>query len=404
MLIISNMRTALEQLWANKLRSVLTVLGIIIAVSSTITVVSVVQGFTRYVADFLQGLGTNAMWVWPERPAGDIGKTLGRIELDVDDIAAIERGCSALKAVSPLIRRQNVKLTRGKDEISIPVEGVSAPYHAIRNFPVEIGRPFSPIDIEQAHHVCVLGREILRKLKANDDILDDTILIASQRFRVVGILQEKGSFLGDSQDNIVLVPYTMAIKMYPVTRRKMAMSAQATSEEQVPEAKAQIVNLLRRRHGLTAYQPNDFQIRTQDEILQTFNNMSLVATTVLTGIVGISLLVGGIGIMNVMLVSVTERTREIGLRKAVGARRRDILLQFLTEAVSLSLVGGGLGIGLGYSLSALASLHPQMVDIVVPWWAVVLGFGISAGTGIVFGLLPAVKAALLNPIDALRHE
>jgi putative ABC transport system permease protein len=142
----------------------------------------------------------------------------------------------------------------------------------------------------------------------------------------------------------------------------------------VPEARAQIVNLLRRRHGLDAYQPNDFNVRTQDEILSAFNNMSLVATVVLAGIVGISLLVGGIGIMNVMLVSVTERTREIGLRKAVGARRRDILLQFLTEAVTLSLVGGGLGIALGYAFSALASLHPQMVDIVVPWWAVVLGF------------------------------
>jgi putative ABC transport system permease protein len=202
----------------------------------------------------------------------------------------------------------------------------------------------------------------------------------------------------------VLVPYTIAVTMYPQTRRKLAFTAQATSELAVPEARSQIINLLRRRHGLTAYQPNDFNVRTQDEILEAFNNMSLVATVVLSGIVGISLLVGGIGIMNVMLVSVTERTREIGLRKAVGARRRDILLQFLTEAVSLSLVGGGLGIGLGYALSALASLHPQMVDIAVPWWAVLLGFGISAGTGVAFGLLPAIKAALLNPIDALRHE
>jgi putative ABC transport system permease protein len=401
---LANIRTALEQLWANKLRSVLTVLGIIIAVASTITVVSVVQGFTRYVSDFLQGLGTNAMWVWPDRPAGDAGKTLGRVELDVDDVAAVERGCAALRSVSPLIRRQNVKISRGRDEAAIPLEGVSAAYHGIRNFPVEEGRPFSVIDVERAHHVCVLGREVMRKLKADDDLLGDSLLIAGQRFRVVGILKEKGSFLGDSQDNLVLVPYTMAIKMYPTSRRKLAFAAQATSEQEVPEARAQIVNLLRRRHGLNAYQPNDFNIRTQDEVLQTFNNMSLVATAVLAGIVGISLLVGGIGIMNVMLVSVTERTREIGLRKAVGARRRDILLQFLTEAVTLSLLGGGLGIGLGYSLSALVSLHPRMVDIVVPWWAVVLGFGISASTGVVFGLLPAVKAALLNPIDALRHE
>jgi putative ABC transport system permease protein len=404
MLILPNIRSALEQLWSNKMRSLLTVLGIVIAVASTITVVSVVQGFTRYVADFLQGLGTNAMWVWPERPAGEAGKTLGRVELDVEDVQAIERGCSALRSVSPLIRRQNVSLSYGRDEISIPLEGVSAAYHAIRNFPVEIGRPFGLVDVEQAHHVCVLGREILRKLRADDDIVGQTLLIKGQRFRVVGILQEKGSFLGDSQDNLVLIPYTMALKMYPPSRRKLALTAQAHSEEEVPEARAQIVNLLRRRHGLSAYQPNDFQVRTQDEILKAFGSMSLVATVVLAAIVGISLLVGGIGIMNVMLVSVTERTREIGLRKAVGARRRDILLQFLTEAVTLSLLGGGLGIALGYGLSALVSLHPRMVDIVVPWWAVVLGFGISAGTGVAFGLLPAAKAALLNPIDALRHE
>jgi putative ABC transport system permease protein len=184
----------------------------------------------------------------------------------------------------------------------------------------------------------------------------------------------------------------------------MAFSAQASSEEAVPEARAQIVNLLRRRHGLDAHQPNDFNIQTQDEILKAFNQMGMIATAVLAGIVGISLLVGGIGIMNVMLVSVTERTREIGLRKAVGARRRDILVQFITEATMLSVVGGGLGVALGCAISALASLHPQMVDIVVPWWAIVLGFAVSAGTGITFGLLPAVKAALLHPIDALRHE
>ncbi len=404
MLILANVRTAIEQLWSNKMRSVLTVLGIVIAVASTITVVSVVRGFTTYVADFLQGLGTNAMWVWPYRPPGDLGKTLGRVELTTDDVNAVERNCSALRAISPLIRRQDQRISFGKQEINVPLEGVAASYHAIRNFPVALGRPFSLVDVENSHNVCVLGREVLKKLKAEDDILDQTVLIKSQRFRVIGILEEKGAFFGDSQDNLILIPYTTALKLYPNSRRKLAFTAQATSELEVPEARAQIINLLRRRHGLEAIQPNDFNIRTQDEILSTFNTMSIAATVVLAGIVGISLLVGGIGIMNVMLVSVTERTREIGLRKAVGARRRDILLQFLTEAVTLSLIGGGFGIALGYGFSALASLHPRMVDIVVPGWAVWLGFGISAGTGVVFGLLPAAKAAVLNPIDALRHE
>jgi putative ABC transport system permease protein len=404
MLILANMRNAIEQLWSNKLRSMLTVLGIVIAVASTITVVGVIQGFTAYVAEFLQGLGTNALWVWPERPAGEAGKRLGRIEFDIRDLDAITKGCPSLRRVSALIRRANASVRYGRDELTTPIEGVSAEYHAIRNFSVGVGRPFAVVDIERAHHVCILGRDVVNKLNSDDGIVDETILINKQRFRVIGILEEKGSFLGNSQDDIVLVPFTMALKMYPSAIHKMAMTAQATSEKAVPEARAQITNLLRRRHDLGAAQPNDFQVRTQDEILAAFNSMSLVATAVLAGIVGISLLVGGIGIMNVMLVSVTERTREIGLRKAVGARRRDILLQFLTEAVSLSLVGGGLGIALGYGFCSLASLHPQMVDVVVPWWAVVLGFGISATTGVVFGLVPAAKAALLNPIDALRHE
>ena len=404
MIILANIQSALEQLWAHRLRSLLTVLGIVIAVTSTITVVGVIQGFTRYVAEFLQGLGTNAMWVWPERPAGEAGKRLGRIELDERDIAAIEQGCPGIRRVSALVKPPDVLLQYGRDELKVPIEGGSAEYHAIRNFPVETGRPFSVVDVEQGHHVCILGQEVLRKLNLDDGIVGQPVLLAGRRFRVIGILEEKGSFLGNSQDNIVLVPYTMALKMYPVFRRKLAVTAQAVSEKAVPEARAQIVNLLRRRHRLDAYQPNDFNIMTQDEILEAFNNLSMVATAVLAGIVGISLLVGGIGIMNVMLVSVTERTREIGLRKAVGARRRDILLQFLTEAVCLSAVGGCLGIALGYGLCALVSLHPQMVDVIVPWWAVALGFGISAGTGVIFGLVPAVKAALLNPIDALRHE
>jgi putative ABC transport system permease protein len=404
MLIVANVRNALEQLWSHKLRSMLTVLGIIIAVASTITVVGVIQGFTAYVASFLQGLGTNAMWIWPERPPGEAGKRLGRIELDVRDMDAVARGCPALRRVSALIRRNNVTIHFDREEVTTQLEGVSAEYHAIRNFPVEVGRPFAVEDVERAHHVCVLGRDVLNKLGGDDGIVGQTLLIDKQRFRVIGILAEKGSLLGNNQDNLVLIPFPMALKMYPTTIHKIALSAQATGELAVPEARAQITNLLRRRHGLSPAQPNDFQIRTQDEILEAFNNMSLVATAVLSGIVGISLLVGGIGIMNVMLVSVTERTREIGLRKAVGARRRDILLQFLTEAVSLSVVGGGLGIALGYGTCALASLHPRMVDVVVPAWAVALGFGISASTGVVFGLVPAAKAALLNPIDALRHE
>ncbi len=403
MLSLRTLLSAAEQIWDQKLRSLLTVLGIVIAVAATITVVSVVQGFTGYVSEFLQGLGTNAMWVWPERPVGEAGKRLGRVELDARDMDAVAHDCPALRRVSALVLHDvNVRL--GREEITAPMEGVSEDYFTIRNYNVEVGRPFSVIDVERAHQVCVLGRDVLRKLDLDEDMVGQWLWLEGQRYRVIGILKEKGSFLGKSQDDIILVPYTAALKLYPASRRKLILTAQAISELQVPEARSQIITLLRRRHSLDAHQPNDFAVRTQDEILEQFNRLSLVATAVLAGIVGISLLVGGIGIMNVMLVSVTERTREIGLRKAVGARRRDIMFQFLAEAVALSLFGGWLGIALGYGLCTLASLHPQMVDVVVPPWAVLLGFGISSGTGVVFGLLPAIKAALLNPIDALRHE
>ncbi|WP_240911534.1 ABC transporter permease [Paludisphaera soli] len=404
MSLVRNVPIAMEQLWTSKPKSLLTMVGMVIAVASTITVVSVVLGFSRYVAVFLKGWGTNAVWVAPERPAGDAGRTLGRAEIDVRDVESVRERCEALRLVSPDPRQAAVSVRYGRDEVSAPLEGVSVEYHAIRKFEVDVGRPLAVADVDQAHQVCLVGRDVLRKLNVDEGLVGQSLLLDGRRFLVVGLLKEKGSLIGTSQDDVVLVPYTMALKMYPSQRRKLAFVAMAASEEQVPEARAQITDLLRRRHGLEAHQPNDFSIRTQDEILEAFNAISLAATAMLAGIVGISLLVSGIGIMNMMLVSVSERTREIGLRKAVGAGRRDILAQFLAEAVTLSMLGGGIGVALGFGLCALASLHPKMVDVVVPWWAVALGFGISAGTGTLFGMLPAVKAALLNPIDALRHE
>jgi putative ABC transport system permease protein len=402
-MIFANIRSALEQLVAHRMRSLLTVLAIVIAVTSTIVVVSIVQGFTTYVSDIIEGQGTNAMFIFPERPPGDAGALLGRVEMDERDSNAIAAECPALLRVSPLVPQQAPLMFEGT-EISVSIEGCSPDYHVIRNFPIDAGRELAHVDVRHAHQVCIVGREVLRLLDIDEDLIGKSVFLAGRRFRVIGVLQSKGSFFGQSLDNTVLIPYTSALRINPQFRRRLIVTAQTTSAKAVPEAKAQVSNLLRRRHRLRPLQPNDFNIQTQDEFLEMFNNMSRVATSVLTGIVGVSLLVGGIGVMNVMLVSVTERTREIGLRKAVGARRRDILMQFLTEATVLSIVGGGLGIALGFGLSSLASLHPLMIDVIVPFWVVALGVGISAGTGVIFGLLPALKAALLNPIDALRHE
>jgi putative ABC transport system permease protein len=320
------------------------------------------------------------------------------------DIEEVERSCTALERIAPLVIRQ-VKVTYREREVKAELTGTSDEFQHIRNFFVEPpGRCFVPLEIEERRQVCVIGREVLRLMRADEGIVEDHVLIEGKRFRVVGILEKKGSFLGNSMDDVILIPYTTALEMFPDAQRSLAFMAQTRSPLDVPEARAQITTALRRRHRLTPDQPNDFLIQSQDEILREFNKISVIATSVLTGIVGVSLLVGGIGIMNVMLVSVTERTREIGLRKAVGARRRDILFQFLTEAVVLSTAGGLVGVGIAYAVTYLAALHPDMVNVSIPFWAVFVGVGFSSLVGVVFGLLPAFKAAILQPIDALRHE
>jgi len=240
-------------------------------------------------------------------------------------------------------------------------------------------------------------------LQANESIVDEYVYLDNERFLVVGLLQEKGSAFGEDQDMTAMIPYTTAVNLYPQLRRSMPFLAEATGEKDIPEATGQITRVLRRRHGLQPGEPDDFYIERQDQALDEFETVRNVATAILAGIVSISLLVGGIGIMNVMLVSVSERTREIGLRKSVGGRRRDIMLQFLTEAVVLCTIGGVIGLVLGYAVSNVASLHPR-IDARVPLWAVVLALSFSAGTGVVFGTIPAFKAAILHPIDALRHE
>ncbi len=253
-------------------------------------------------------------------------------------------------------------------------------------------------------YVCVVGPHVLKLLECDDKIVDDYVYINGMRFRVLGLLEHRGDMFGESQDDLVIIPYTTALKMFPFSRRFLAFAMEATSEEDVEEASLEVTRVLRERHNLQPGQPNDFRLFRMDEFLKDFERVKIIATSVLAGIVGISLIVGGIGIMNVMLVSVTERTREIGLRKSVGGRRRDILFQFLTEAMVLSTLGGLIGIALGCSICAIASQAPDMVPVPVPLWVIALALGFSASVGITFGMIPAFKAAILHPIDALRYE
>ncbi len=402
--LLENVWTALVQIWANKIRSLLTVLGIIIAVTSIISVVSMVEGFGTYVTDFLRGLGTNMMVVYPEWIRGPRGEYLRPAEMTIDDIRAVDANADAVRRVSPVIFG-GASVEFGRHQLNnVSFRATNEFFQPIRNFYADKGRFFGAIDVEAGTPVCVLGREVLRKLECDETVVGDYVHIDGQRFLVLGLLESKGSFMGDNQDEIIVIPWTTGLKMYPERREYLAFYVEAISEDKIAEAESQLTRILRQRHGLKAGDTNDFGIFKQDEILREFNNIRTIATSILAGIVSISLLVGGIGIMNVMLVSVTERTREIGLRKSVGAHRRDILLQFLTEAVVLSTVGGAIGIALGYAISSIASMHPKMPQVDVPLWSVGLALGFSASVGIFFGIIPAFKAAIIHPIDALRHE
>ena len=402
---LQNVGTALVQIGANKGRSLLTTLGIIIAVTSTIIVVSVVQGFGQYMTKMVQGYGTQFMVVRPYVPPERHRGGMGRVSLDMDDIKAVRAECPDVNRISPFVYTRDAEITYGPDKAEeVPVRGVTEQYQTIRSFYVDAGRFFGPIDVDNGAKVVVLGRTVLKMLEADDSILGDHVFIDGMRFLVVGLLTPKGGMMGEDQDKTVMIPYTTAINLYPERRTRIPFLAEAASEDEIDHAVAQITRVLRRRHGLQPGQPSDFRVDRQDQMVREFEKVRNIASGVLGGIVSISLLVGGIGIMNIMLVSVTERTREIGLRKSVGGRRRDILLQFLTEAAVLCTIGGVIGVVIGYGVTNVASLHPKMVDVSVPLWSVILALGFSAFTGILFGLIPAFKAALLHPIDALRHE
>jgi putative ABC transport system permease protein len=394
----------LAQIWANKGRAVLTMLGVIIAVTSIIAVVSFVEGFSKHLATMLRGYGTQYMVVRPEWSWRTDREGLGRITLSMPDVNAVRENCDAVRRLSPFVYNQ-ITVTYGREKAeNIAIRGVTEQYQTIRNFFVDAGRFFGPVDVETGAYVCVLGRSLLKLLECNEAVLGDYVYLGDSRFLVIGLLEFKGSFLGDDQDETIMIPYTTALKMWPEFREQMFFLAEATNEESIDQAEGQIRRVLRQRHGLQPGQPDDFDLERQDQTLKQFERIRVIATSALAGIVSISLLVGGIGIMNVMLVSVTERTREIGLRKSVGGRRRDIMLQFLTEAVVLSTVGGAVGVVLGYAIAYVASLHPKMIEVDVPMWSVALGLGFSAGTGVLFGMIPAFKAAVMHPIDALRHE
>jgi putative ABC transport system permease protein len=408
--VLQSARIALRALRVNKLRSVLTMLGIIIGVGAVIAMVSVGAGAQARVAEQIQSLGSNLIIVLSGSvTSGGIRMGQGtQLTITEDDAAAIAREIPAVQVAAPSTRG-TAQVVYGNLNWSTVIQGITTDYFEARDWAVELGRPVTPEDTEGATKVAILGQTTALNLFGDADPLGQIIRIKKVPFTVVGVLSRKGqNSWGQDQDDVILMPISTAKKKVlgrsqSNPRSVGAISIKVRPAEDMGEAESQIRDLLRQRHRLQAFQDDDFWLRNLSEVLQTQEESSKVMTYLLAAIASVSLLVGGIGIMNIMLVSVTERTREIGLRMAVGARGRDILLQFLVEATTLSLIGGIIGIAAGLGGSRAISYLAEWRTLVAPQ-AIGLAFGFSAAIGIFFGFYPARKAARLDPIDALRYE
>jgi putative ABC transport system permease protein len=403
-------RIAVRSLRVNKLRSALTMLGIIIGVGAVIAMVSVGAGAQARVAEQIQSLGSNLIIALSgSTSAGGVRMGQGsQLTITEDDAAAIAREVAAVQVAAPSVRG-NAQVVYGNLNWATGIQGVTADYLEARDWGLEAGRPINPEDIDAATKVALIGQTTASNLFGDADPMDQLIRIKKIPFTVVGVLTRKGqNSYGQDQDDLIVIPISTAKKKVigtsPANPRAVgSISIKIRPDEDMAEAENQIRGLLRQRHRLQPYQDDDFTLRNLSEILQTQEESSKVMTYLLAAIASVSLLVGGIGIMNIMLVSVTERTREIGLRMAVGARGRDILSQFLIEAVTLSLIGGILGIGIGVGgSSAISYLAEWRTRIDVQ--AIGMAFGFAAAIGIFFGFYPARKAARLDPIEALRYE
>jgi putative ABC transport system permease protein len=387
------------------MRSALTVLGIVIGVAAVIATLAIGQGARAAVQAQIRALGANVLTVLPgTMSAGGVRMGTGStITLTPDDAIAIRRECPAVAAVAPAVRA-TAQLVAGNQNWSTQVPGTTADYPIIRSWPVAEGVFISDSDVRGAAKVCVLGQKVAQALFQGADPIGTTIRIKNIPFRVIGVMSLKGGTgFGGDQDDVVLIPLTTAQRKLLGITHVHSILVSAVSESQVDEAVTQITELLRQRHKIKPGADDDFFIFNQKDIATTAESSSKVMTLLLASIAAVSLLVGGIGIMNIMLVSVTERTREIGIRRAIGAKRTDILLQFLVEAAFLSLAGGALGVALGIASAVLITQLARWPTVIQPA-SVLLAFGFASLVGLFFGFYPARRASKLDPIDALRYE
>jgi putative ABC transport system permease protein len=389
----------------NLLRSLLTTLGVIIGVSAVIAMVSVGEGARAEVEAQVRRLGENVILVFPgARQLGGVSIGGGSANtLTVDDALALRDEIPEVIGASPEVRSQR-QVIHGNRNWFTRVYGQSADYLHIRQWPLEAGRMFTEEEVFAASQVAVVGQTIVEELFEGTNPIGETIRIRGLPLTVIGILERKGmSLMGSVQDDIIIIPYSTAFQKVSGRTHAMVINVQVFDATAMDIAQLKITDLLRERHRLAPDQDDDFTVQTQEEIAATATETSRVMTFLLASVAGVSMVVGGIGIMNIMLVSVTERTCEIGIRLAIGAHGKHILMQFLVESTFLSVLGGLLGIGLGALAAHLVDLYGGF-PVVLSQTAVAVAFSISALVGITFGFFPALKASRLDPIDALRHE
>ncbi len=405
MRIIATLKIALRALRRNPLRTLLTTLGMIIGVAAVIATVSLGYGAKAQIEAQIASMGQNVVLVW----SGSMNRSGARTgwggagTLTIEDAEAIQREVTGVVRVCPEIQ-SGAQIAAGNQNWSTRIQGEGPEYFEIRQWPVVSGGPFSGQDVRSANKVAVIGKTIADQMFPGEDPLGQILRVKNVPFVVVGVLLAKGmSVQGQDQDDLVIIPYTSAMKRVQKVTTLRNMLVQAATPSMLASVQQQIVELLRQRHRITPEKDDDFTVRTQQEIAEVVTAQSKTMTVLLAAIAGVSLVVGGIGIMNIMLVSVTERTREIGIRMAIGARARDILLQFLTEAVTLSAIGGLVGIVGGVAFSRALTVSKGWPTLIPSEW-LVYAFSFSAAVGVVFGLYPARKASRLDPIDALRYE
>jgi putative ABC transport system permease protein len=404
--VLDSIVIALQAIWANKLRSFMTVLGNIVAVTSIVTVVTLIQGMNGMVADaIVSDVGADSFTIQRRPPIlneDDEERTRNNPLITIDEANDIRAFSPIIASVAAQANRNANVSYRTEEVDNAQIQGVTSSYTDFSTFSVEIGRMMSPVEVERSQPVALLGWGLADRLFGEINPLDKTIKIAGINFRVVGVSEQKGSFFGNSQDNYAVIPLGAYQRLFGA-RQSLQLMVKPVSTDLIPEAMDDATVALRVSRRLKPTERDNFGIFTSDTILNLYKQVTSGIFAVLVGIVALSLVVGGIVIMNIMLMVVSERTREIGLRKALGAKRKDIMAQVLTESITLSTFGGIIGIGLG-SLAAMAIAAFTPLPARLEMWSVILGIGITAAVGLFFGAYPASRAAALDPIEALRRE